>query len=112
MNKNFNNKLGFTLIEVLVVIAIIGIIGAVGVPWYQGYKTQAKEKQAINNLQSIKLAQTQFYRDWDHYYPCPVTTTDTDMIADNLGLIDLNRGAYNYEITGGCATYTVLATPK
>jgi len=34
------------------------------------------------------------------------------MIADDLGLIDLNRGAYNYQITGGCATYTVLATPK
>jgi prepilin-type N-terminal cleavage/methylation domain-containing protein len=112
LNKNFSNKLGFTLIELLVVIAIIGIIGAVGIPWYQGYKTQTKEKQAINNLESIKLAQTEYYRDRDNYYPCPTVETNTVMIADDLGLVDLNQGAYDYQITGGCTTYTVLAIPK
>ena len=71
LKNDTKKKLGFTLIELLVVIAIISIIGAVGVPWYQGYKIQAKEKQAINNLQSIKLAQTEYYRifiagpEWD-----------------------------------------------
>jgi len=114
LNKNFKNKLGFTLIELLVVIAILSIIGAVGVPWYQGYKIQAKEKQAVNNLQSISLAQTEYYRDRDNYYPCPVTTTSTSEIDVVFfgGNGKLAKGAYDYEITGGCSTYTVQAIPK
>ena len=106
--------LGFTLIELLVVIAIISIIGAVGVPWYQGYKIKAKEVQAVNNLQSIKLAQTEYYKDRDNYYPCPVTTTSTTDIDVVFfgGNGELAKGAYDYEITGGCSSYSVQATPK
>jgi prepilin-type N-terminal cleavage/methylation domain-containing protein len=114
MYKILKNISGFTLIELLVVIAIIGILAAVGIPWYQGYTIQAKEKQAINNLQSIKLAQTEYYKDRDNYYPCPVTTTSTTDIDVVFfgGNGELAKGAYNYEITGGCSTYTVQAIPK
>ena len=114
MNKNFKNKLGFTLIELLVVIAILSIIGAVAVPWYQGYKIQAKEKQAVNNLQSISLAQTEYYRDRDNYYPCPVTetsTADIDVVFFG-GNGKLTEGAYDYKITGGCSSFSVQAIPK
>jgi len=112
--KYSDNKLGFTLIELLVVIAILSIIGAVGVPWYQGYKTQAKEKQAVNNLQSIKLAQSEYYRDMDNYYPCPaVSTTTADIDAQFFGGAGkLSDGSYDYEITGGCSTYSLKAMPK
>ena len=105
---------GLTLIELLVVIAIISIIGAVGVPWYQGYKIQAKEKQAINNLQSIRLAQTEYYRDRYNYYPCPVAETSTSEIDEVFfgGNGGLSKGAYDYKITGGCSTYSVNAIPK
>mgnify|MGYP001201857310 FL=1 len=114
LKNDTKKKLGFTLIELLVVIAIISIIGAVGVPWYQGYKIQAKEKQAINNLQSIKLAQTEYYRDNEEYYPCPAVSTVTASIDTVFfgGNGDLSQGAYEYEITGGCASYTVKAIPK
>jgi prepilin-type N-terminal cleavage/methylation domain-containing protein len=114
MYKILKNISGFTLIELLVVIAIIGILAAVGIPWYQGYTIQAKEKQAVNNLQSIKLAQTEYYKDTDNYYPCPVTTTSTTDIDVVFfgGNGELAKGAYNYEITGGCSTYTVQAIPK
>ena len=114
MYKILKNISGFTLIELLVVIAIIGILAAVGIPWYQGYTIQAKEKQAVNNLQSTKLAQTEYYKDRDNYYPCPVTTTSTTDIDVVFfgGNGELAKGAYNYEITGGCSTYTVQAIPK
>jgi len=107
-------KLGFTLIELLVVIAILSIIGAVGVPWYQGYKTQAKENQAVNNLKSIMLSQTEYYRDRDNYYPCPAATVSTSEIDTQFfgGNGDLLEGAYNYEIVGRCESYTTQAMPK
>jgi type IV pilus assembly protein PilA len=105
---------GFTLAELMVVIAICGLLAAVGIPVYQGYTIQAKEKQAVNNLQSIKLAQTEYYKDRDNYYPCPATTTSTTDIDVVFfgGNGELAKGAYNYEITGGCSTYTVQAIPK
>jgi len=114
MYKILKNISGFTLIELLVVIAIIGILAAVGIPWYQGYTIQAKEKQAINNLQSIKLAQTEYYKDRDNYYPCPVAETSTSEIDEVFfgGNGELAKGAYDYEITGGCSTYSVNAIPK
>lgn len=114
MYKYSDIKLGFTLIELLVVIAIISIIGAVGVPWYQGYKIQAKEKQAVNNLQSIKLAQSEYYRDRDNYYPCPISTTSTTDIDAQFfgGTGELLKGSYDYEITGGCSSYSAIAIPK
>ncbi len=114
MYKILKNISGFTLIELLVVIAIIGILAAVGIPWYQGYTIQAKEKQAVNNLQSIKLAQTEYYKDRDNYYPCPVSTnstTDIDVVFFG-GNGELAKGAYDYELTGGCSSYSVQATPK
>ena len=114
MYKILKNISGFTLIELLVVIAIIGILAAVGIPWYQGYTIQAKEKQAVNNLQSIKLAQTEYYKDRDNYYPCPaVSTTTADIDAQFFGGAGkLSDGSYDYEITGGCSTYSLKAMPK
>jgi len=54
---------GFTLIELLVVIAIIGILAAVGIPSYQGYIAEARNSKAQGVLQSIYLAQIEFYND-------------------------------------------------
>ena len=114
MKKDNKKILGLTLIELLVVVAILSILAAVGIPWYQGYKIEAKEKQAVNNLKSIKLAQAQYYRDYDNYFPCPVTDIDTSKIDEQFfgGNGDLSQGAYEYKITGGCGSYNILATPK
>lgn len=115
MYKKIGNKSGFTLIELLVVIAIISVLSAVGVPWYQGYKIEVREKQAINNLQAIKLAQTEYYRDRDGFYPCPIAgkkiTSEIDAALFG-GKGELTDGSYNYEITGGCSAYSAQAIPK
>ena len=112
--KYSDTKLGFTLIELLIVIAIISILSAVGIPWYQGYTAQAKEKQAVNNLQSIKLAQTNYYRDRDNFYPCPAATVTTADIDKQFfgGNGELLKGSYDYKIIGTCSGYNLQAIPK
>jgi len=114
MYKNFNENLGFTLLELMVVVALLGILSAVGIPYYQGYTIIAKEDQAVHNIQAIKLAQSEFFKDRDNYFPCPEVVTRTAEIDEQFfgDSGELEDGAYDYEITGGCATYSIKATPK
>jgi type IV pilus assembly protein PilA len=70
-NKMNEFKNGFTLIELLIVCAIIAILSAIGIPIYQGYQSKFKEESAQNNLRSIRMTQSEFFRDTKSYYPCP-----------------------------------------
>ena len=48
-----NNKLGFTLTELLAVVLIIGILTAVGLPQYRRSVSRAEAMEALVNLRTI-----------------------------------------------------------
>ena len=50
------NKLGFTLVEILVAMSIISILFAIAVPGYKFYIDKAKTAQAFSDLNEIKAA--------------------------------------------------------
>ena len=59
---------GFTLVELLVVIAIVGILSAIGVVMYDGYIGTSKRSAATNTMQSVSLAQSEYFSNMGTFY--------------------------------------------
>jgi len=56
MNTSTPNRLGFTLVELLVVISIIAILAALLMPAIQAAREAARRAQCINNQRQVALA--------------------------------------------------------
>jgi prepilin-type N-terminal cleavage/methylation domain-containing protein len=62
-------RVGFTLLELLVVIAIIAILLSLVFPVFQGIQDRAKKVQAKNDLTQIVTAVNAFYTEYGRYPP-------------------------------------------
>ena len=116
---------GFSIIELLVVVAIIGILAAVGIPMYQGYVETTKKTDALNTLQSIRVAQEEYKADYGNYYSTNSGSSCQDNYALNLNtklfegtkvLNEASDAAYFFCIADGTksdgSTYKAYAIKK
>lgn len=53
MQKKFNNKKGFTLMEMLIVVAIIAVLVAIAIPVFNGALTKSKEAADVANIRAL-----------------------------------------------------------
>src|SRR3954469_16548100 len=62
-------RLGFTLIELMIVVAIIGILAAIAIPKFAELIRKSSEGASKGNLGSIRSSLSIYYGDMEGQYP-------------------------------------------
>lgn len=106
-------KKGFTLVELMIVIAILGIVTAIAIPAYTGYITTAKMAEAENNLAAIRLAEEEYFLEYNQYFEGK--TIDSTLSSASGGLWTVSKGSdgfsFDYVVTLSSG-WTATATGK
>ena len=63
----FKKKIGFTLVEMMIVIAIIGVLAAALFPAYSGYQQRARDAHRITSVSTITRALQLHFNDKEEY---------------------------------------------
>ncbi|MCL4364170.1 type II secretion system GspH family protein [Patescibacteria group bacterium] len=69
--KKLKNRIGFTLLELLVVIGIIGLLVSVGISSFSTAQKKARDAKRKSDLKAIQSALEQYYSVCGFTYPTP-----------------------------------------
>ena len=87
-------KLGFTLMETLVVIIIIGILASLGTISYSGVRERAIGKEAKANLRLIAAAEKIYRMEYGFFYP---STGNETLLTNINSFLRLSLTARNWD---------------
>lgn len=105
----FQNRDGFTMLELVIVVVIVGILATIGLVQYGSYRENALDKDAIANLKLIRSAERIYFMESSTYYPSSGSVDTISSINDNLRLDITNSTTrkWNYQVwSTGCARAT------
>ncbi len=113
-------RLGFSLIELLIVIAIILVIAAIAAPKLNSARMHSQEMAAIRQINTVHQAETQYFSQFGKFAENlpelgPPASGAAGPAAADLIPGDLSLGektGYIFTVAGTKEGYTVTAVPK
>jgi prepilin-type N-terminal cleavage/methylation domain-containing protein len=113
MQKTINKRVGFTLIEMLVVIAVIGILSAAVLASLSPARNKAKDARIISALNQVRaLAEANYDGTYAWLPSGTISSSDPKLgnlaadIANNQGALKIRKG------TTGTAPLTFVASSR
>lgn len=98
-------RVGFTLLEMMIVIVIIGILATVGLAGYTKTIEKSRSQEAIANLRLIRAGERIYRVENARYHPNPDNTvwanniTDLDTNINTPLRLNIDYRNYNFSIT-------------
>ena len=103
-----NRKMGFTLIELMIVVAIIAILAMIALPSYSNYIKRAHIKAAQSDLVTLGLVLEGSYQRKLEYPG--IIATNTDAVKNALPTWQPTEDVFIYSVTSTTSSYTITAT--
>jgi type IV pilus assembly protein PilE len=125
--QHMKHKLGFTLIELMVVVAIIAILAAIAVPQYSDYVLRGKLTEATSNLGRLRVGAEQWFQDNRTYvgmacnvgagdakyfnYTCPNAPTAATYVLQAEGVVGQGTEGFKFGVDQTNAKATAVVAP-
>ncbi len=114
IKKTIKGKVGFTLIELMIVVIIIGILAAAAVPIYRANMKKAYSTEALATLDLIRGAERLYKVEWNAYLAVTAGTgPTTGGIYEALGLDTRDNKYWNnpaFKVVATTTTFMATAT--
>ena len=109
----FNNKNGFTLMEIMVVVILIGILAAAGIPYYKGHVERQKAATGATTLRMISDSLERYMAMRGDSMPSGLKLSlldaDIDKSKLNSTKTEYNDGVFTYFLSGNSENPSVIA---